>query len=388
MDYESQSLKDKPFEGLSDDEKKHLFVYLCYVAHPRLTPEEIEKRWGRVLDEDKVPTVFEALEIANEMKQKVAPQDSQTIVPTPSKEASAWKTFAWILFVSGVVVAIALGVGEVHKAEMRKQEEMRIKKEEEMRIKKEEEMRKKEEQRKAKQQLRQETKKLINDANTLLSSTMASTEELLNMGLMLQALREKIILAQNGSPHSEQLVSIEELLLRCYKRARGKYAPERMFASDFSKDACYRISLLYMPRKHCPVCVFENQVTALSEDYDVAMKYLKEAAECDHYKALWLLCVLCDNDYREYERYIGTLHPTAISYDQRAHLQALGKKVELYRRQLANHDQATGGDVYSYARCISESQHDEALLWFKKAAKMGHVEAKKELLRKGLTFDE
>ena len=97
MDYESQSRKDNPFEGLSDDEKRHLFVYLCYVAHPSLTPEEIEKRWGRVLEDDKVPTVFEALEIAKTMKQKVAPQDSQAKVPTPRKEASAWKTFAWIL---------------------------------------------------------------------------------------------------------------------------------------------------------------------------------------------------------------------------------------------------------------------------------------------------
>ena len=70
MNYEEQSRKDKPFEGLPPEEAKRLFVYLCYVAHPRLTPEDIEKRWGNVLPPEEIPTVFEAMEIAEKIKNR------------------------------------------------------------------------------------------------------------------------------------------------------------------------------------------------------------------------------------------------------------------------------------------------------------------------------
>lgn len=385
MDYESQSRKDKPFEGLSDDDKKHLFVYLCYVAHPNLTPEEIEKRWGKVLDEDRVPTVFEALEIASTMKQKAAPQDSQTIVPTPKKEASAWKTLAWILFVLGVVAAIALGVSEERKVEIRKKEETRIKKEmrkqEEMR-KKEEEMRKKEEQRKKAHQLRQEATALMTAASNLLSSANASPDDLLKLGLKLQSVRDSVLQNAADVLNADTKVLLDELLLRCYKKARGN-EPPGSYAYRSSVEACYRISLLYLPYQYRAYVATNDKVSSLSERMDIAKGYLKEAVECNHYRALSLFCKICLEEKKEFKN----KHSNDTS-DYRGNLAALEQKITTYGRLLADHSMASGKDVYFYAMWISKVSPEESVRYLKKAARMGNTDAKKELLQKGITFDE
>ena len=180
MDYEEQSRKDKPFEGLSLEEAKRLFVYMCYVAHPRLTPEDVEKRWGKILPPEEIPTVFEAMEIAEKMKQtdNHFQQDSQVIVAPPAKGATARKAVAWILFILCAFTLVALSVLHQERvAEIRRQEELRkaeIRKQEEMQkaeIRKQEEMQKAE-IRKQEQQLKQEATALIDSATSLLSSPM------------------------------------------------------------------------------------------------------------------------------------------------------------------------------------------------------------------------
>ena len=375
MDYESQSRKDKPFDGLSDDEKKHLFIYLCYVAHPSLTPEEIEKRWGRVLDEDKVPTVFEALEIANTMKQKVAPQDSQTIMPTPKKETSAWKPVAWILVVLGVVAAIAFGVSdEMRKAEIRKQEEMR----------------KQKEQLQKEAQLRQETTQLMNAASSLLASTRTSPKELLNMGLRLQSIREENLRHSAILQDTNLMVLLDEALLRCYKKARGQESPFLRSNPDSSAiEACYRISLLYLRSRYRHLVNKRDQVSPLSKDMGIAMSYLKEAVECNHYRALSLVCKL---HLAELDEFKNKNREYLTSPQFQKHLAEYEDQVSTYRHQLADHPEATGKDVYLYATWMAElpsgSSGESVKRYLKKAARMGHADAKKELLQRGITVDE
>ncbi len=374
MNYEEQSRKDKPFEGLLLEEAKRLFVYMCYVAHPRLTPEDVEKRWGKVLPPEEIPTVFEAMEIAEQMKQtdNHIQQNSQVIVTPPTRGATAWKAVTWILVVLGVVVAIALGVSdEMRKAEIREAE---IRKQKEMRM--QEEMRKEEKLRQQKEQLIQETTELIKDATSLLSSTAASSKELWKMGFMLQALRKEVH-SKDGILTTDNMVLLDELVLRCYKKARGNTPPfEDIVREAFQIDACYRISLLYLPNKYRHFVAKDDQVAALSENEEIAKEYLKEAADCDHYKALSLFCEICLDDYRE------CLH------DKTGQLLALQSKVTTYRRQLANHKHATGADVYLFAKWISKIAPDESLMYLKKAAKMESTAAKKELLLNGITFDE
>ncbi len=386
MDYEEQSRKDKPFEGLSPEEAKRLFVYMCYVAHPRLTPDDIEKRWGTVLPTEEIPTVFEAMEIAEKMKQtdNHIQQDSQVIVTPPTRGASAWKTVAWILFVLGVVAAIALGVGEEHKAEMRKQTELRIKKEEEIRIKKEEEMRIKEEQRKKEHQLRQEATALMTAVSNRLSSANASPDDLLKLGLRLQSVRESVLQNAADVLNADTKVLLDELLLRCYKKARGN-VPPGSFAFRSSVEACYRISLLYLPNRYRHYVDKNDRVHSLSESEHmyIAKGYLKEAAECNHYRALSLFCTICLEDRKEIKS-----RPSEYTYDYKGTLATLEQQITTYGRLLADHSMSSGNDVYFYAIWISNVSPEESVRYLKKAARMGNTDAKKALLQKGITFDE
>ena len=358
MDYESQSRKDKPFEGLSDDDKKHLFVYLCYVAHPNLTPEEIEKRWGKVLDEDKVPTVFEALEIANTMKQKAnsIPQDYQARRPTLSKGLSIRKTIVWLLVLFGVVATIALGVSkEVRKA-----------------------------------QLRKKTTQVINDASLLLASETTSPTELLDMGLRLQSVREENLRNPAMLLDADIVVLLDESLLRCYKKARGQESPFLQSNPDSSAiEACYRISLLYLRRQYRLFVNIRDQVSPLSEGMDIALSYLKEAVECNHYRALSLVCKLHQAELNEFKI---KNRPNLALPDYQNRLGKYKEQVAIYRHQLADHPEATGEDVYLYATWMAElssvSSDESVKRYLKKAARMGHAAAKKELLQRGITIDE
>ncbi len=71
MDYDSMAKKGNPFEGLSIGEKKRLVVYFCYVAQPVMTMEEIEGKWGSVLPPDEKPTVFDAMQMAEEIRKEI-----------------------------------------------------------------------------------------------------------------------------------------------------------------------------------------------------------------------------------------------------------------------------------------------------------------------------
>lgn len=389
MDYEEQSRKDKPFEGLSPEEAKRLFVYMCYVAHPRLTPEDVEKRWGKVLPPEEIPTVFEAMEIAEKMKQtdNHIQQDSQVIATPSPRGATAWKAAAWILVVLGVFAAIALGVSEERKAEMRKQEEMRIKKERRM----QEELRRKEEARKQKQEeLRRKEKTqremtaLMTAVSNRLSSANASPDDLLKLGLRLQSVRESVLQNAADVLNADTKVLLEELLLRCYKKARGNVPPSSL-AYRSSVEACYRISLLYLPNRYRSYVDKNDRVYALSEfgEMYIAKRYLKEAAECNHYRALSLFCTICFEEIKEIKS-----KPSEYTWNYKGTLASLEQQLTTYGRLLADNPMASGNDVYFYAWLISNISPDESVRYLKKAARMGNTDAKKELLRKGITFDE
>ena len=394
MDYEEQSRKDKPFEGLSLEEAKRLFVYMCYVAHPRLTPEDVEKRWGKILPPEEIPTVFEAMEIAEKMKQtdNHFQQDSQVIVAPPAKGATARKAVAWILFILCAFTLVALSVLHQERvAEIRRQEELRkaeIRKQEEMQkaeIRKQEEMQKAE-IRKQEQQLKQEATALIDSATSLLSSPMTLEIECLEMGIKLQDMRARVISNPTISRDTDLLVQLDESLLRCYKKARGNKSPKSSIQLPSAVEACYRIALLYLPSSYFDFVVRGDRVARFSENHDVSMQFLQEAVECEHYKALSLYCRIRVEELLKVRQDIGTPNPT--DYAQRAQIRSLEQLVSIYRRQLASHKEATGRDVYLYAKWISKTDPDEALEWFKKAARMSDMDAKKELLLQGVTFDE
>ena len=85
MDYERQMRKPNPFEGLSAKERKYLFVYMCLMAHPNLSVDEIERKWGCVLPQSEYPPVFEALDIVDKIKHEtITPHSS----PKPRKQPS------------------------------------------------------------------------------------------------------------------------------------------------------------------------------------------------------------------------------------------------------------------------------------------------------------
>lgn len=49
MNYYEQSRKQNPFDGLTLEEQKKLFVYFCQFATPRLNDEQIFRKYGFVL---------------------------------------------------------------------------------------------------------------------------------------------------------------------------------------------------------------------------------------------------------------------------------------------------------------------------------------------------
>lgn len=106
MDYKAQSKKEQPFSGLLPVEKKRLYVYMCYVMHPALTPEEIERKWGMVLSAEEKPTVFEALEIADDLRnsphletkeENSKPAAVATDIPPILKWVHKWLFSLWLI---------------------------------------------------------------------------------------------------------------------------------------------------------------------------------------------------------------------------------------------------------------------------------------------------
>ena len=69
MNYQEQSRQEHPFRGLSRDEKKRLFAYMSQLAHPCFSVEDIIRKWGDDIGPEDRPTVFEALELAETIRE-------------------------------------------------------------------------------------------------------------------------------------------------------------------------------------------------------------------------------------------------------------------------------------------------------------------------------
>ena len=126
MDYIKQSNNEQPFEGLTLNEKKYLWVYMCYIHHPNFTPEEIKKRWGEVLSIDERPTVFDALEIVKKIKEelddRVAPI-KDTVVDDPRTDSLCSNIFGvFLVLVIGLTWWIVISKKEAETARKREAE--------------------------------------------------------------------------------------------------------------------------------------------------------------------------------------------------------------------------------------------------------------------------
>ena len=107
MDYESIAKKDNPFEGLSTEEKRRLVVYFCYVAQPVMTMDEIEGKWGCVLSPDERPTVFDAVQMAEEIRKEI----DRSTNANPSHQGGCFsRIFKFVFFLVVIVLAIIGGV--------------------------------------------------------------------------------------------------------------------------------------------------------------------------------------------------------------------------------------------------------------------------------------
>lgn len=107
MDYESIAKKDNPFEGLSIEEKRRLVVYFCYVAQPVMTMDEIEGKWGCVLSPDERPTVFDAMQMAEEIRNEIGRSKNVN----PSHQGGCFsQIFKFAFYLVVIVLAIIGGI--------------------------------------------------------------------------------------------------------------------------------------------------------------------------------------------------------------------------------------------------------------------------------------
>lgn len=131
MDYERQMRKPNPFEGLSAKERKYLFVYMCHMAHPNLSVDEIEKKWGCVLPQNEYPSVFEALDIVGKIKHETivppSPPKPRQLPSPPAATLSHKEKIGYCIIIC-VIVAIVIGsyvrsfiVEQRHKASAARQ---------------------------------------------------------------------------------------------------------------------------------------------------------------------------------------------------------------------------------------------------------------------------
>ena len=341
MNYEEQSRKDKPFEGLSQEEAKRLFVYMCYIAHPRLTPEDIEKRWGTVLPPEEIPTVFEAMEIAQRFKKETLSNESST-AQDESKPQSTPKRKGVVIALLLLLSAIGIAVWLCGKQEVRSRLLEIIDPE---------------------KALSQKAYQLMDNANALLATKETPGDELLKLSLQLQEIRTKVYKpnALPSSTKNEIRISLDELLLKCYKTVRAKSPPVGdALSTRFAVEASYRIALLYLPHDMLGMVREEDKVTSISQNYAVSTNFLQEAVNYNHHDALSLMCNLLERQRDEKSQ----------------------KRLLRYRHRLADHPNATGQDVYSYLKELRQSgqQSEEQFLYYlKKAAAMGCDDAIRDI---------
>ncbi len=379
LNYEAQSRKDNPFDGLSTEDRRLMFVYMCHVAHPISSPEDIEKKWGRVLQESDMPTVFEALELVEKIKGEMRSHNagySSVNNDSSKKPVPITGCLGMILVISCLCGLVYLGVLQ-HEAEKQMQAEMQAKKVavEEMQAKKDAEAESR------KESLRKDAESLVKRAVVLLSSSAANSEDLLNMGLKLEEVRKRD--AQMRCLDDETSVSIAELLVKCYRRASVKTKKKtKLLAEDrIPAEASYRLALHYLPRVYMDRADEDDKVVTLSSNLELSKKYLEEAAESEHYKALVLMCVI---SRRERDAYLSTQDENALKYYRsvRDKRDALENTVSRWWSKLAYHPRATGADVYRYAIWISNTNPQKSLELLKKAVDMGDDKAKQEWIKR------
>ena len=369
LNYEAQSRKDNPFDGLSTEDRRLMFVYMCHVAHPISSPEDIEKKWGRVLQESDMPTVFEALELVEKIKGEMRSHNagySSVNNDSSKKPVPITGCLSMILVISCLCGLVYLGVLQ-QEAETQMQAEMQAKKDAEAESRKE--------------SLRKDAESLVKRAVVLLSSSAANSENLLNMGLKLEEVRKRD--AQMRCLDDETAVSIAELLVKCYRRAsvKTKKKTKLMEEDRIPAEASYRLALHYLPRVYMDCADEDYKVVTLSSNLELSKKYLEEAAESEHYKALVLMCVI---SRRERDAYLRTQDENALKdyRSVRDKRDALENTVSRWWSKLAYHPRATGADVYRYAIWISNTNPQKSLELLKKAADMGDDKAKQEWIKR------
>jgi len=391
MDYENLMNKRNPFEGLSLEEKKRLYVYMCHIAHPCYSADEINQKWGSVLSQSDMPTVFEALEIAEAIRRESNVRDSgeQTTVSKPDKRDTAGCVIGFIILIIFIVLIVVVANEQI-KAERRERAQVEERKKAE--AERWEEERRQEKLRQEK--FRKELDELEDVANTLLRGKNATSEELLEMGLKLQRVRSG---AQNKTwINEENKILLDELLLKCYKNGAktvykypGNYKnTEKILVDKFAAEASYRLAVLYLPECYMKFVKEEERMYDWPSNIKMSRECLKGSAEFGHYKALSLLSKICLEERNEYKKE----HQRALDYyngnpgwgdkEIYEHHKKLESIVSYYFHKLADHPNATGSDVYQYAWWIENSSPDESLKYLKKAVEMGDAQAKQELLKR------
>ena len=395
MDYENLMNKRNPFEGLSLEEKKRLYVYMCHIAHPCYSADEINQKWGCVLSQSDMPTVFEALEIVEAIKREnnVRGSDEQTAVSKQDKRYSVGCVIGVIILILFIVFIGVVLFNEQVKAERRE----RVLVEEQRKADAERFKEDRRQEKLRKERFCKELDELEDAANTLLLDKNATSEELLEMGLKLQCERSR---TQNIEGISEESkILLDELLLKCYKNGAktvykypGNYKnTEKILVDKFAAEASYRLAVLYLPQSYMRFLKDEDRVYNWTSNNEISYERLKASAEFGHYKALSLLSNICLEERNEYK----CKHQQELDWYHRGYRsrekviqdifwrhQKLESLVSYYFHKLADHPDATSGDVYQYAYWIKNSSPDESLKYLKKAVEMGDAQAKQELLKR------
>ena len=94
MNYESIAKKPNPFNGLSIQQRQRLIVYLCYVATPTMTPDEVRQRWNKVLSIDDWPLAHEAMDLIDEIKKELVKRKRRRSIMC----MVVWTTLALLCF--------------------------------------------------------------------------------------------------------------------------------------------------------------------------------------------------------------------------------------------------------------------------------------------------
>ena len=383
MDYEKLMHKSNPFEDLSLEERKRLFVYMCHVAHPSCSADEINQKWGSVLSQSDMPTVFEALEIAEAIRRESNVRDSgeQTTVSKPDKRDTVGCVIGFIILIIFIVLIVVVANEQI-KAERRERAQVEERKKAEAERRKEERRQEKLRQEK----FRKELDELEDAANTLLRDKNATSEELVGMGLKLQSARS--IARTVIGITEEKKVLLDELLLKCYKKCvkfvykypRGNTNTEKMLVDKFAAEASYRLAVLYLPQCYIRFVKEADIVHNWTDNNEISRERLKDSARFGHYKALSLLSKICYEERCEYKR----KNESEFKYnkEKRDRLDKFELLVSYCFHALADHPEATSGDVYQYARWIENSLPGESLSYLKKAVEMGDDRAKQELLKR------